>query len=516
MSKAHAILKSKNEEAQAQLLGSREAEEEWRNKHSTLTEEHAALLEKLAKEVEERDTLSKEKENLQSNAAASKNSIAELQAKLAHVSSELTTSARNLETLQTDLKSANRRAVEAERTQGDLQAEGTNLMRSLDEMRPKIVELTSIKAELGEKLDSLEHALRSRDVLIAQQEATLQEVHDQNEEVLSQLESKLAAMSKELSTTQNELTELTTAYGELKTELETSRTNVLALEAERVNNHQDASRRFEEVDRLQTASRLQADELTAVKRELEENKRAQGEEQAFLERARTEIESLRSDVLSRDEEIQRLQGLTTHQSDHSTQSLDHEMLSSLKQQHALDLSTAQSKIRALESSVFEAEAKAHSLQKHVSSLEGQLAQLRSSQRVLHRPHSPSVPSRPSSRTQNHMDLRRASLTMHRPIHPTPPPLSRSVFDQNMSSETRHKRQVSLSMLKARMDSELATAPASARPPSRALSPIHSLPTVVEPISEPNTPPLNGFHRPQFMDESHVFWCNSCRGDLVIL
>jgi hypothetical protein len=24
------------------------------------------------------------------------------------------------------------------------------------------------------------------------------------------------------------------------------------------------------------------------------------------------------------------------------------------------------------------------------------------------------------------------------------------------------------------------------------------------------------HRPQFLDDSHVFWCHACSGDLVIL
>lgn len=240
----------------------------------------------------------------------------------------------------------------------------------------------------------------------------------------------------------------------------------------------------------------------------------QEEEQDFLEQAQNEIESLRIEISSKDEEIERLrETVSSPSANDAPRSLDAEMLSSLRQQHALDLSAAQSQIRALETSVFEAQAKSHTWQKQVSSLEDELLQLRSVPRGTHRPFSPGIPSRSSSRAHDHVDLRRASFTSHRPNNAVPP-LSRSFFEQNLDPETRHKRKVSLSMLKARIDSELAVTP---HPPSRALSPVPSLPTVREPISQPLSPTIgHSFHRPQFLDESHVFWCHSCRGDLVIL
>jgi hypothetical protein len=206
-------------------------------------------------------------------------------------------------------------------------------------------------------------------------------------------------------------------------------------------------------------------------------------------------------------------------------SLDAELLSSLRQQHALDLSAAQSQIRALENSVFDAEARAHALQKQVVALEDQLAHSRSrpSSRLGQRSFSPGQ-FRPSSRAGSHADLRRSSFGSHRPSKSNlAPPLSRSIFDQNMSAETRHKRLVSLSMLKARIDSEVqvtSRSRASSRASSvRALSPVLSLPG-----QEPNPPPdspqshthPHPVHRPQFLDDSHVFWCHSCTGDLVIL
>ena len=176
------------------------------------------------------------------------------------------------------------------------------------------------------------------------------------------------------------------------------------------------------------------------------------------------------------------------------------MLSSLRQQHALDLSAATAQVRALEHTVYDKERANHTLQKQVNGLEEQLTQLRSNY-PGQRAFSP-VLSRPSSRAME--SDRRISIGSRRS---GPPPLSRSVFDHAMSPETLHKRKVSLSMLKARIDSEVKPMPS--QPPSRALSPVHS-----DTDSHVIAPHL---HRPQFLTETHdVFWCHSCNGDLVIL
>jgi len=139
------------------------------------------------------------------------------------------------------------------------------------------------------------------------------------------------------------------------------------------------------------------------------------------------------------------------------------------------------------------------LQKHVNALEDQLAT------SSERPFSPS--SRSSSRAHHSHPSQPGGL----------PPLSRSVFDIGLTPETRHKRRVSLGMLKARIDSELAFV--TSHPPSRTLSPSvyktkpSPLSTVYEPRSE-RGPLDHSFRRPQLDD--HIFWCSSCRADLIIL
>jgi hypothetical protein len=253
------------------------------------------------------------------------------------------------------------------------------------------------------------------------------------------------------------------------------------------------------------------------------------EEEDFLNRAQNEIESLRVDLAARDEEVERLREAVSSprkpRNDDGPRSLDAELLSSLRQQHALDLSAAQSQIRALENSVFDAEARSHALQKQVTALEDQLAHSRSRppSRLGQRSFSPSQ-FRPSSRAGSQSDLRRSSFGSHRPTKSNLAPLSRSMFDQNMSAETRHKRLVSLSMLKARIDSEVEVTsrsrPSSRASSVRALSPVLSLPGSNPPLGSPqsHTHPHTDHpvHRPQFLDDSHVFWCHACSGDLVIL
>lgn len=241
----------------------------------------------------------------------------------------------------------------------------------------------------------------------------------------------------------------------------------------------------------------------------------QSEERNFLDAAQNEIESLRQEVVIRDEELERLRLRTSISSSfpdkpHSLKDeLSDEVLNSLR----LELSSSKSHVRALEESMFEAEARSHALMKQVATLEDQLAAR--PQLPSMRSFSPSgAPSRPSSRGSR-------VTASHKPSS-----LARSAIEHNLSPETRHKRKASLSMLKARIDSELAAASGHSQVHSRALSPVQSVSSSGDRSSivgsRPRSPAgsnmLYSQHRsrPQFLDDSHVFWCSSCRGDLVIL
>ena len=498
---SHSSLKLEKNSIETQLRQRVDGENHWKARHAELETTHAVSKELLSSAGSEKDQLAKEKVQLQSQVDANQAVLSELQQKLAHAASELVSSARQLQIAQADLRSASRRAEEAEKTQKDLQIEGTNLMRSLDEMRPKIVELTTDKAELGNKVDSLEHALKNRDGIIADLETSLEELRDQLEDLMKQRTGDIAQRERDRDQSQSALSELQKAYAELQSELDDSGKNLRTVEAELTNHHRVASRHREEIDLLTMSNREQADEFSSVRKQLDEYRHLEEQDRGFIERAQEEIESLRAELSSAEDEIQRLRDGPRSEGGHA--SLDGEMLSALRQQHALDLSAAQSQIRALETSVFEAQAKSHTLQKRVHTLEDQLANPSRSVSRVDRPFSPS--SRSFGHAQNHAQ----------------PSVSRSVFDIGLDPETRHKRRVSLGMLKARIDGELAAAVGhplsrSATPSQPELMRPSTLTTIHEPHRHRHSLSMeHAFRRPQ-LDESHIFWCNSCKADLIIL
>ncbi|KAK7058632.1 hypothetical protein VNI00_002268 [Paramarasmius palmivorus] len=529
LKQTHTDLKKERDTLDALLKTHRSSEEEWKSKHSQLHNQHQTLQEQFTTVTSEKTALLQEKTGLQSEASKAQEALNLLQGKLKQAVEELAANTRQLKAAQIEAKSATRRAEEAEKTQQDLQTEGMNLMQSLNEMRPKIVELTDEKLELSEKLEALQRELNSRDAIISQLETSVEEMRDEKERSDEQWQGVLAERERDRSNAQDNSNELQKAYEKVQEELDAALASVRSLEADRAKTHTEASQRIQEIERLMALNITQTDELSALRKEVAQRSNDQAEEEDFLERAQNEIEALRQDLASRDEEIQRLkEAASAGTTSAGPRSLDDEMLGSYQQEHDLELSAAQSQIRSLETALFASEARSHSLIKQVAVLEDQLAA--HAHAHAHAPHraSPGVPSRPPSRHSN--DLHRAAV--NRPssrsnLATAPPIVQRAspVYEQTLSPETRHKRKVSLSMLKARIDSELAAASGSN---SRSLSPVPSVGSSNEDSLPSRSKPanilglkaaLNAHHhraRPQFLDDSHVFWCSSCRGDLVIL
>ncbi|KAF8640607.1 hypothetical protein AX17_000268 [Amanita inopinata Kibby_2008] len=503
----HATLKSEYDNVERQCHALQEKESEWERKYAILQDESAKAGQELVSIDSERRNLMLDKSSLQSQVEKAESSILELRGMLDKAASELATQARQLQILNGDLRAAIRRADEAERIQKDLQNEGTNLMRSLDEMRPKIVELTSEKLNLTEKVESLELSLRDRESVIAQLESSLEEARIQLSQTSEQWQAKWAQRDAEHVQALSATSDIQKAHDELQDQLDNALGSLRNLESERATHHQELTRMSNAMERLKATITTQKGELSALKKDAESRSLAQEEAREFLDRAQDEIERLQSELDTREEECERLRKYASSPKSDESHSLNDELLDTLRQQHALDLSAAQSQIRALEDSVFNAGAKTHTLQKQVAFLEDQISHSHIAARVGHRSFSP-APSRPASR--NESDLRRSSFGSHRASNLAAPPLSRPAFDQDLSPETRHKRKISLSMLKARIDSEMAAATSQAS--SRPLSPVNSLPSN---SSQAGSPPPH-IRRPRFLDESHVFWCSSCRGDLVVL
>ena len=488
----------------------------WKARHAEAERLHESAQDQIASVSSERDALLQEKTSLEKEVATGQTALAELQQKLTQTVSELNASVRALQQTQVELKGAQRRADEAEQAQSTLQSEGITLMHSLEEMRPKIVELTDAKLDLGEKIESLTRSLRARDDTIAQMESEIEELREQHANAETKRRELDTTLEKERVSSQASTTELHQSHSELQKELDELRISSRSLEEERAEYRQLANRHLQDVERLTASGQITADQLSSLRRVVEEQKQAHKEVQDVLERAHEELETLRAEVVAKDEQIEQLQANVTSDSSGSG-ALGEEILSALKQQHSLEISEAQSEIRALETAVYEAESRTITLQRQLAALETQLS----------RPNSRSSP-RPSlqgrgtsTRTivDQSDDLRRASFGSARNANgnASRPSTQPSAFE-GLSAETRHKRRVSLGMLKARIDSEAA---AFLGTPLQKTS---ALPTVTEPSSSSPSPAHpNGAHPPQtsqrttvYLDDSHIFWCHACKGDLVIL
>ncbi|KAF8322999.1 uncharacterized protein EI90DRAFT_3077121 [Cantharellus anzutake] len=131
---------------------------------------------------------------------------------------------------------------------------------------------------------------------------------------------------------------------------------------------------------------------------------------------------------------------------------------------------------------------------------------------------PQIPPRPLSAASAS-----SSNAFMRPTIPRP----LKGLDSALTPEARHKRKISLSMLKARIDSEREAH--AARPVTQALPPLTAMkeeelssPSTQSPRAPFNLPDSDPTHprslsRSQhFRDESHIFWCHACSGDLVVL
>jgi len=253
---------------------------------------------------------------------------------------------------------------------------------------------------------------------------------------------------------------------------------------------------------------------------------AEEDDHRLLHELQSEIETLRSELSSKEDEIVRLKDGLASSSTPSPgpENLNDEVRSAVNHQHELQLSTALSRIRTLETSLYEAETSQHSLQKQIGAMEDELLQLRSIARTQ-KPYT--FPRSDSYNLSN--DNRRSSFSSQR-SNGLPAGIYSSEIDESLPAATRHQRHVSLAMLQARIISESRNS--SVRSPSHhpstsaeILSPrlrgAHAekhaiLPAVQEDADRNSEELVQSIRRPQFLDESHVFWCASCKGDLIVL
>jgi myosin protein heavy chain len=240
-----------------------------------MQKKYESTLEDLTSIMEQRDALVNEKATSEKTTQAQSTTITGLHAQLAAAGTEIGNQKRQIQNLQYDLRAAQKRADDSERTQRRLQNEGTNLMRSLDELRPKVVELTEDKVELSEQLARLEHALRDRDNIISNLEVNLGEVKLEKDSLRAEWMAKLSRAEQERSQTATSSSEMEKGFSELQREHENALDGICTLELERQSLRQEAQNRLQEVEQLMNNLRSQAAEITHLQYELNERRAAQ-------------------------------------------------------------------------------------------------------------------------------------------------------------------------------------------------------------------------------------------------
>ncbi|KDQ14499.1 hypothetical protein BOTBODRAFT_55347 [Botryobasidium botryosum FD-172 SS1] len=524
---AYAKLKAERDAMEEESRNRAASEEEWKAKHADLSDQHATSLQELQSVSANRDSLQTSVSNLESQVRQGQDSLAQAQQELSAATEELAARTRQLQSVHAELGVVSRRAEDAEKSQNELQSENGGLMASLGELRSKVVELTQDKVDLGETVDELRKTIRERDLKVEELRSLVAELRMQEEEREMARVSESAKYQGEREDLVRQTEGLNQTIAELEAELQSSHAGVRELEIERGSLRQAVSRSEGEAQRAKQASEGIAAEMTILEEQLQEQRRLYEEARAAADEGQAELKRLQTEVDAKDDQIAELQdqvdeymAIAKAAAEKPEPDLTEEMLSSIRQQHALELSSARSQIRTLESSVHEEQNKAHNLQLQVSALEDQIAELRAAQRGI---ASKSPLPRPVALARTQSSDWSIPTGRRSSFGDTRPPLSAkrtnsALHPAMMTPEAQHKRQVSLSMLKARIESERSAAAASLNGSTSSLR------TMAEEGPRAPTPGLHdiyqvaqhAFKRPQFGDESHVFWCHACRGDLVVL
>ncbi|KAH8835670.1 hypothetical protein DL96DRAFT_1702640 [Flagelloscypha sp. PMI_526] len=290
LKQTYTTLKADRDTMESQVKAYEASSKEWQAKHGTLDQHLSAQTKQLDQiQAEKQDVLQQMEQLKKAHAEAVRGS-----------EQDVTSLKANLLDLQTELENAKaetatRRVEDAEKMQKDLQSEGSSLMQSLNEMRPKIVQLTGEKLELTEKIDELEKLIRGQETSALALEASLDETRAHNAELAKQLDAVVNAREQERATGLEDSSQLQTAYAALQRDLESAHQNIKTLEARS----------------------SQVDEGIA------------DEGKDFLERSQEEVEFLRQELAAKTEELEELRDSMPPQSTPANRSLDDEMLSSI-------------------------------------------------------------------------------------------------------------------------------------------------------------------------------------------
>ncbi|KAJ1301516.1 hypothetical protein OPQ81_008765 [Rhizoctonia solani] len=410
------------------------------------------------------------------------------------------------------------RGATTESTLATLQAENEGLLANLAEMRPKIVELTEAKLTLGETIEARDKTISNYETQIKTLEAELADAHSQKDDSGKQItEARVHAseLEKQLEREKLAISEAYAAYEDLQSRLALVEQQFKESEVSKDELRLRAEQSEARANRLDGDLERRAREVTSLLEEVEARTRETSELRSFLEKSRADLDAARSEIAAREDELARLRL-------NGTKSPTHEPATLAEETIELELSTMRSRIRTLETELFDAHAREHALQRQVAKLQQSAKSANSHMTWVEGGHSAKLTTS-GKRGQTSIGPHRTSgeleathsgmgstyaLTPSTTVHTN----RLSALDASLAPDTRRKRAVSLNMLRARILSEMASGASGVSPNIRLAN-----------MSEENSsarPSHDGAAGTSNLvgseDEAHVFWCSACEGELVVL
>lgn len=476
--------------------------------------------------------ISQERMLLQKELDTSRETIKAFHQQVATISTNLANRTRQQDELEMTLATTSRKLADTELSLQSLRSENLNILAQLEEVRPKLVELTNKTAEDEERISFNDRKIRGLEKEVEALEIDLHDIRLQLETADAHAraqEENIITVTAEKEKAEHDIAEGKKAHEELESVITRLHDELAKLNEERQRTDKVTSQLTQERDMLRSEINSLKIQLDQARYTSEELQRSEADSNEVLEEMRTELESLREQLFEKEQEVSTLRNSAVPKDrlGHGlSQSLSDELLSSLRDQHALEISNTHSRIRELESDLFDAKANEHTLHKRVAALEDELGNLLRQSRV---------DGRRSTSTRSHTPLSQ-SFAHGRPVRP------RVVYEENLPIEVRRKRKISLGMLKARIESERAAGMSmtgiglgvSTGSPLSRVSSIVELDETMErengfksqyPGHEPQSGSVSAKHElikptPKLhlkgWDESHIFWCHACKGDLVVL
>ena len=217
-----------------------------------------------------------------------------------------------------------------------------------------------------------------------------------------------------------------------------------------------------------------------------------------LEVPESETQSITSVVLELKERLRAAEQIIQ---DRSADTSKDEAMAAMQSQHVMEISERDSAVRRAEDDVHQQTKKVHGMSKQIGDLEQELASLRAQLATAGE-----LSSNPGNATPRSDGQRSATFAVPIPAQIAPPSAS---IDASLPPSMRHKRQVSLAMLKARMSGP----PVSLGGRSR-IAPSDTV-AEEEEEAEGHWAHLGPTFESQISDDA-VFWCSECHGDLITL